>query len=696
MTRRPRNWRRVLKTEYFSSPLFLVGLAVKVLCAFFLTGELFKNSFIPFIDYFVGSGFSNPYSHYLSAEPEAFPYPALMLYIFAIPRAIFGDIDVASLFVHRIPLLIADITVYLTLLKLNKGKKHQILLLYWCSPVLLYISYIHGQFDLIPIMFLIGSIYFIFRQKTNSASIAIGLALAAKTHILLVIPLYLVYLARQYKEKRIKKLAIAVGLIFGSFLIFNLPYLTNPDFLTMVFRNREQGKLWSFGIEYGSSITFYIIPAIYIFLFAKFFNLKHIGKDAYVMYIGFVFCLLILFIAPKPGWYFWVVPFLVYFYIKENKLTVVPLLLLQLSYLLYFGFVVDSDYLQLIPIDGSGNSLYAILSDLNINADRVVNLLFTVLQTFLIVNIYWIYKSGVSKNLKMKIKSKPLLIGVGGDSGVGKSTLTNSLELLFSQENLTVIRGDDMHKWERGHEMWQEHTHLAPEANNLYQEITSLKALKNGNKITRRLYDHDTGAFTEPVQVHPNNVIVSEGLHPFYISAKRDLFDVKIFINPEPSLRLHWKINRDIKKRNYSKEKVLEQLEFRKSDSEKYIQSQAQHADIEVIYFPTKTIDNIGDLSEPDIGLKIIFDTAVDIDPVYRALSKIPTLTVGHFYETSNQALEIIGEISADTIYSLGYSLIEDAEQIIENPRFEEGYKGILQVFVLFFIVSTIDASPSE
>lgn len=692
MTKKGRNWHKVLKTEYFNSPLFLIGLVVKVLCAIFLTGELFRNSFIPFIDYFVESGLSSPYSHYLSAEPDAFPYPAFMLYIFAIPRAIFGDIEALNLFIHRIPLLLADIMVYLTLLKLNKGKQHQILLLYWCSPVLLYISYIHGQFDLIPIMFLIGSIYFVFRQKTNSASIAIGLALAAKTHILLVIPLYLVYLGRQYKEKRIEKLAIAVGLIFGTFLVLNLPYIANSDFLAMVFQNKEQGKLWSFGIDYGGSIIFYVIPAIYVFLFAKFYNLRHIGKDAYVMYTGFVFCLLILFIAPKPGWYFWVVPFLVYFYIKENKLTVVPLLLLQLSYLLYFGFVADSDYLQLLPPGGSNNSLYAIISDLNINPNRVVNLLFTVLQTFLIVNIYWIYKSGVSKNLKMKIKSKPLLIGIGGDSGVGKSTLTNSLELLFSPQNLTVIRGDDMHKWERGHEMWQEHTHLAPEANNLYQEITSLKALKNGERIIRKLYNHNTGEFDDPVPVHPNNVIVSEGLHPFYISAKRDLFDVKIFMNPEPSLRFHWKINRDIKKRNYSKEKVLEQLEFRRSDSEKYIQSQAQYADIEIIFFPTEKIKNIGDRSEAPIALKVKFDTAIDIEAFSVAMGKISSLKMNHSYEISSQSFVVSGEISADLIYSLAYELIDDAEQILDNPSFQSGYNGILQLFILFFINSKINS----
>ena len=162
---------------------------------------------------------------------------------------------------------------------------------------------------------------------------------------------------------------------------------------------------------------------------------------------------------------------------------------------------------------------------------------FTFLQTCLILNAFWIFKGGLKRSMSRKIINKPFLVGIGGDSGVGKSTITRLLVILFGESNATVIRGDDMHRWERGDEHWEEHTHLSPKANHLHEDIKYLKLLKLGRSIYRRIYDHNTGKFTQPSKTHPNNVIIFEGLHPFYISAKRDLFDLKVFIEPDEELR---------------------------------------------------------------------------------------------------------------------------------------------------------------
>lgn len=52
-----------------------------------------------------------------------------------------------------------------------------------------------------------------------------------------------------------------------------------------------------------------------------------------------------------------------------------------------------------------------------------------------------------------------------------------------------------MHKWQRGHEKWNELTHLDPKANNLHEEIYYyyLKRLKMRRKISKRIYDHNIG-----------------------------------------------------------------------------------------------------------------------------------------------------------------------------------------------------------
>ena len=51
----------------------------------------------------------------------------------------------------------------------------------------------------------------------------------------------------------------------------------------------------------------------------------------------------------------------------------------------------------------------------------------------------------------------------GGDSGAGKHTLANDMKTLFGV-TLSVVDGDDDHRWERGHAMWRRYTHLDPRA----------------------------------------------------------------------------------------------------------------------------------------------------------------------------------------------------------------------------------------
>ena len=61
---------------------FYFGLFLKILLGSFLASHFLTELFIPFINYFVESGFSDPYSFfYEKNSANTFPYPALMLYI---------------------------------------------------------------------------------------------------------------------------------------------------------------------------------------------------------------------------------------------------------------------------------------------------------------------------------------------------------------------------------------------------------------------------------------------------------------------------------------------------------------------------------------------------------------------------------------------------------------------------------------
>ena len=195
-------------------------------------------------------------------------------------------------------------------------------------------------------------------------------------------------------------------------------------------------------------------------------------------------------------------------------------------------------------------------------------------------------------------KERPIIIGVSGGSGVGKSFLSNALQRLFGIEDCTVLSTDDLHKYERGDSNWQTTTHLNPEANNIDLGLLHLKQLKNGLSIQRSVYCHKTGKHLSPVNISPSKFIVHEGLHGFYGKEMSQLCDVRIFIETTDRLKKHWKICRDITKRGYKVADVLKSMERRLPDYEKHVLPQKNSADLVVYLSESKPIKNLGDADE--------------------------------------------------------------------------------------------------
>ncbi|MDC6350601.1 hypothetical protein PP178_03480 [Zeaxanthinibacter sp. PT1] len=678
------------KLSILQHPLYAWGLLFKIVLSFLFAGRLMSNAFIPFVTYFLSSGLQDPYTYFFEQGiTDAFPYPPLMLYVLS---ALGGGLAALSPFFIRIPLLLADTLVLLILSRWLGQKNEKLLRYYWWSPVLIYISYIHGQFDVIPIAFLFAATYLLIKNRFWLSAAVLGLGLATKTNLVLTIPFVLLFLWKAEPKGRVMRILVALSIMGLTFLIPSLPFLTNDSYRLMVYHNQEQSKVWSAGITTLSQLQFYLIPAVYLIILAVASRFRRFSKDLFVMFIGFSFATLLLFIPPQPGWYFWILPFLIYFNIKEQKLTYIPVLALQFAFLLFFGLLPTSDYGYVFLWTERGFSIYEELMKWGIvEPALLVNLSFTLLQTVLVLNVIWILKAGIGKNINKKLRTKPFLVGIGGDSGVGKSTLTELLTALFGKSQVTIIRGDDMHRWERGHDRWNDLTHLSPKANHLHEDIKQLKLLRTGKSIRRRLYDHGTGKFTEPFKIHPQKLVIFEGLHPFYIAAKRNLFDLKVFVEPEEDLRLYWKLKRDIAKRGYTKEKVIEQLRMREEDSEKYIRSQASFSDIRLRFYPLAEVPPLEAEEVPELGLKIELDTNIDINYLVEAIGLQSTLILEHEYETDCQTLNVRGRMSKEQVERLMLLFVDDMNELFDKEIIKEDLNGFLQLFFIYCILAKAD-----
>jgi phosphoribulokinase len=180
-----------------------------------------------------------------------------------------------------------------------------------------------------------------------------------------------------------------------------------------------------------------------------------------------------------------------------------------------------------------------------------------------------------------------MLIGVVGDSGSGKTTLSAAIALELGSSRVTSICLDDYHRYDRAERARLDITALSPDCNRLDVMARHLHALRAGVSIIKPVYDHTHGTFGPDERLAPRAFVVARGLLALHTADLRAAFDVAVFLDPDPALRIQWKIARDTAKRGYTPEQVMHHIHRRQPDVERYIAPQRAHADIVIVYSPS-------------------------------------------------------------------------------------------------------------
>jgi phosphoribulokinase len=177
-----------------------------------------------------------------------------------------------------------------------------------------------------------------------------------------------------------------------------------------------------------------------------------------------------------------------------------------------------------------------------------------------------------------------MLIGVVGDSGSGKTTLSTAIAECLGPDNVTSICLDDYHRYDRAERARRDITALTPECNRLDLMAEHLRELKAGRPVVKPVYNHTHGTFDSDERLSPKAVVIARGLLALHTPELRSVFDLSVFLDPDPALRVHWKVARDTAKRGYTPEQVRQHLLRRQPDAERYIAPQRAHADIVIMY----------------------------------------------------------------------------------------------------------------
>ncbi len=174
---------------------------------------------------------------------------------------------------------------------------------------------------------------------------------------------------------------------------------------------------------------------------------------------------------------------------------------------------------------------------------------------------------------------RPFIIGVAGDSGSGKTTFTKIISIILGPSRVSTITLDDYHRYDRKERAELSITPLHPDANRFDRLASDVAALKRGETIQKPVYNHSNGTFDPDIPFSPKQIIILEGLHPLFTEELREMIDLSIFVDPDADVKYAWKIRRDVGERGHSREAVLEEIQRREPDYEKYVAFQRQYAD---------------------------------------------------------------------------------------------------------------------
>jgi uridine kinase len=180
--------------------------------------------------------------------------------------------------------------------------------------------------------------------------------------------------------------------------------------------------------------------------------------------------------------------------------------------------------------------------------------------------------------------SKPLVIGVAGGSGSGKTTVVNYLCEEFSKDNILRIEHDSYYR-ELEHLPFEERVkqnfdHPASLETELM--IRHIQALMEGYPVEVPVYDFELHTRKdETITATPSEVILIDGILIFSEPDLRNLMDVKIFVDTDDDVRLLRRLQRDIEERGRSVESVLKQYEkFVRPMHLEFVEPSKRYADI--------------------------------------------------------------------------------------------------------------------
>ncbi len=159
-------------------------------------------------------------------------------------------------------------------------------------------------------------------------------------------------------------------------------------------------------------------------------------------------------------------------------------------------------------------------------------------------------------------RTDPVIIGLAGGTGSGKTTVAVDVKSRFSVKNVLILPHDSYYRdhsdLPSGEREKLNYDHPSAFDNELL--VAHLKKLRNREAIDRPMYDYGTHSrCAETVRVEPAEIVLLEGILVLQNEELRSMMDIKIYIDTDSDERFIRRLLRDMKERNRSADSVIEQ-----------------------------------------------------------------------------------------------------------------------------------------